>query len=294
MKNIKILQTGLAFIFVFNLLSSTAFAQVPIDIQARVDKVPEIKACFEEKIKAKENDIKTIKETLPKCKTDALKTAETAAKDYLNICTLNRTEAVKECNKITDSNKKTDCLATAENDLSSCVKNMTAAYVTPKKIEIEKACEKTATDDEFNIYDTAENECNSKYASEHQGLTPTSSGVDPTKGPELKPETSDLLYKFSYPGSTEVVTTDYVSSLPEEETPGHILGQIIYFMLVVANILAFISFLVAGVFMLISQGNEDDNTKAKKILTYTILALIICATALAIVSGVTKLNFFSP
>lgn len=111
---------------------------------------------------------------------------------------------------------------------------------------------------------------------------------------EIKPDIDDLLYKFTYPGSAEVVTTDYVASLPEETTPGHILGQIIYFMLVVANILAFISFLVAGIFMIASQGNEDDNTKAKKMLTYTIIALIICATALALVTGVTRLNFFRP
>jgi hypothetical protein len=111
---------------------------------------------------------------------------------------------------------------------------------------------------------------------------------------ESKPDIDDLLYKYTSDFTTEVTTTDYVASLPEEETPGHILGQIIYFMLVVANILAFISFVVAGVFMIASQGNEDDNTKAKKILTYTILALIICAAALALVTGVTKINFFRP
>jgi len=46
--------------------------------------------------------------------------------------------------------------------------------------------------------------------------------------------------------------------------------------------------------MLISQGNEDENTKAKKMLYYTIIALIVCAAALALVTGVTRLNFFSP
>ena len=85
-----------------------------------------------------------------------------------------------------------------------------------------------------------------------------------------------------------------MASLPEEETPGDILGQLIYFSLVIANVLALISFIIAGVFMVASQGNEDDNSKAKKILTYTIIALVICATALALVTGVTKLNFFSP
>ncbi len=112
--------------------------------------------------------------------------------------------------------------------------------------------------------------------------------------PEQKVDINDLLYKYTSDFTTEVTTTDYVASLPEEETPGDILGQLIYFSLVIANVLALISFIIAGVFMVASQGNEDDNSKAKKILTYTIIALIICATALALVTGVTKLNFFSP
>lgn len=112
--------------------------------------------------------------------------------------------------------------------------------------------------------------------------------------PEQKVNTDDLLYKYTSDFTTEATTTDYVASLPEEETPGDILGQLIYFSLVVANILAFISFVVAGLFMLISQGNEDDNSKAKKMLTYTIIAMIIAATSLALVTGATKLNFFSP
>jgi len=111
---------------------------------------------------------------------------------------------------------------------------------------------------------------------------------------EKTPEVDDLLYKFTSDFTAEPTTTDFVASLPEEETPGHILGQIVYYLLIVANVLAFASFIVAGIFMVVSQGNEDDNTKAKKILIYTILALIVCAAALAVVTGVTKLNFFRP
>jgi hypothetical protein len=111
---------------------------------------------------------------------------------------------------------------------------------------------------------------------------------------EKTPEVDDLLYKFTSDYTTEATTTDYVASLPEDAAPGHIIGQIVYYLLIVANVLAFVSFVVAGIFMVVSQGNEDENTKAKKILTYTVLALIICAAALAIVTGVTQLNFFRP
>lgn len=111
---------------------------------------------------------------------------------------------------------------------------------------------------------------------------------------EQKVDVDNLIYKFDSGFTTDITTTDYIASLPEEETPGDILGQLIYYALVLANVLAFISFIAAGLFMIVSQGNEDETGKAKKIITYTIIALVICATALALVTGATKLNFFSP
>lgn len=301
MNKTKILQIGLTFILVFNLFLNTAFAQVPTEMQARIDKVPEIKTCFEAKIKAKESDIKTIDETLAKCKADAEtkeKNSKLDCEDIRNMCNVNNTNSTNACNTdyTSGSADHMSCLKTVQDTHDKCLENATTCEtnIPNQKIIDIATCDDKANADKFKIYDTAENECNSKYARDNRGSTPGTSTFDSSKGPELKPNIGDLLYKFSYPESAEVATTDYVASLPEEETPGHILGQIIYFMLVVANILAFISFVVAGVFMIASQGNEDDNTKAKKILTYTILALIICAAALALVTGVTKINFFRP
>lgn len=108
-----------------------------------------------------------------------------------------------------------------------------------------------------------------------------------------KPDIDKLIYTFETEGTTDPTTTDYIASLPDAD-PGLVLGQVTYYALVVANLLAFISFLASGVFMIISQGNDEDLTKAKSMLIYTVLAMVICAAALAIVTGITRLQFFSP
>lgn len=107
------------------------------------------------------------------------------------------------------------------------------------------------------------------------------------------PDIDTLLYTFTTDGTEEPVTTDYIASLPDAD-PGLVLGQITYYALVVTNILAFLAFLASGVFMVISQGNDEELGKAKSMLNYTILAMVIAAAALAIVTGITRLQFFSP
>jgi hypothetical protein len=107
-----------------------------------------------------------------------------------------------------------------------------------------------------------------------------------------KPNIDELLYKFEMAEPTgQPTTTDYIASLPEGDA-NTMFGKIVYFILVVANILAFLSFLGSGVFMIISQGNDEQLKKAKSIFTITLMAMVICATALAIVTGITRFNFF--
>jgi hypothetical protein len=87
--------------------------------------------------------------------------------------------------------------------------------------------------------------------------------------------------------------TKYIDSLPGENvTPEQFIAKVVFYILIVANILAFISFVAAGIFMLISQGNEEDIKKAKEIFLYTVMAMIICAIALAVVYGITSFSFF--
>ncbi len=112
--------------------------------------------------------------------------------------------------------------------------------------------------------------------------------------PEKKPKIEDLLYKYESSFTANPTTTDYIASLPEDTSPGQLLSQLVFYLLIVCNILAFISFLAAGVMMVISQGNDEEITKAKRIFTYTLIALVVCATALALVTGITKLRFFNP
>lgn len=114
----------------------------------------------------------------------------------------------------------------------------------------------------------------------------------PVNAQQIKrPDIDDLLYKFETPGVAEPTTTDYIYSLPEGDI-WHLMGQIAWYLLVAANILAFISFVVAGVYMVISQGNEENISKAKEIFIYTLMAMAIAATALAIVTGITNMQFF--
>lgn len=116
------------------------------------------------------------------------------------------------------------------------------------------------------------------------------------KVPERTVDTGDLLYKFTTvddKGNTIVSgnTTDYISSLPEGSSE-QVIAKIVYFILIVANILAFISFVVAAVYMLMSQGNDEDLSRAKRMFMYTVFAMLICATALAFVMGLTRLQLF--
>jgi hypothetical protein len=126
-------------------------------------------------------------------------------------------------------------------------------------------------------------------------IIPNTVFAQPQTIPEkTKPNIDDLLYKYESGFTDQPTTTDYIASLPEEQKFGELLAQVIFYLLIVANILAFISFLIAGVMMIISQGNDEELSKAKRIFTYTIIALVVCATALALVTGVSRIQFFNP
>ena len=119
-------------------------------------------------------------------------------------------------------------------------------------------------------------------------------GLYGTAFAQNKPNVDDLLYKFEMEESTgQPTTTDYIASLPEADA-NTMFGKIVYFVLIVANILAFVSFLGSGIFMIMSQGNDELLKKAKTIFTFTLMAMLLCATALAIVTGITRFNFFNP
>lgn len=83
-----------------------------------------------------------------------------------------------------------------------------------------------------------------------------------------------------------------VSALPSEDWQ-LVLSDIIQLLLGITGSLAFIAFTVGGVMMVTSQGNEEQITKGKTIILYSVLALIIIATSYAIVLGITQLALVS-
>lgn len=59
-----------------------------------------------------------------------------------------------------------------------------------------------------------------------------------------------------------------------------------------AMLLTIIALVVAAIYYLQSQGQEEDITKAKNILIYLVVGMLIMAAAYGIVSGISKFQFF--
>lgn len=53
-----------------------------------------------------------------------------------------------------------------------------------------------------------------------------------------------------------------------------------------------IGLVIAGIYLMISRGNDDQVGKAKSIITYLVVGMLIISAAYAIVSGISKINFF--
>lgn len=62
--------------------------------------------------------------------------------------------------------------------------------------------------------------------------------------------------------------------------------------LFIAGVLVTIGLIVAGIFYLTSAGNEEGQTKAKKILVYLGIGIIVISVSYALVSGVMQINLF--
>ncbi|MBI2638800.1 hypothetical protein HYW83_04395 [Candidatus Peregrinibacteria bacterium] len=79
--------------------------------------------------------------------------------------------------------------------------------------------------------------------------------------------------------------------LPTGDFKKEIIPQAIKIVLALAGTVSFGVFVYAGVMLIISQGNEEEITKFKNILIWSIIGLIFITTSYAIVSGVMKLSF---
>ncbi len=60
-----------------------------------------------------------------------------------------------------------------------------------------------------------------------------------------------------------------------------------------AMLLTIIAIVVAAIYYIISRGKDEDVTKAKDIILYLVIGMVIIAAAYGVVAGVTQFNVFS-
>lgn len=79
-----------------------------------------------------------------------------------------------------------------------------------------------------------------------------------------------------------------VQQLPDGEWTT-ILAGIVQFLLAITGSLALVSFTVGGIMMITAQGKDEQISKGKGVLMWSVLALIIIAVSYAIVLGISRL-----
>lgn len=82
-----------------------------------------------------------------------------------------------------------------------------------------------------------------------------------------------------------------IANLPEV-TDTALITSVIKTALQLGMSLTIIAIVIAGFYYLTGRGEEDKVTKAKDILLYLVIGLIIMASAYGIITGIAKFNFF--
>ncbi len=82
-----------------------------------------------------------------------------------------------------------------------------------------------------------------------------------------------------------------VNYVPTGDLEAEILPASIKMFLGVVATISFAMFIYAGVNLIISQGNEEEMTKFKSMLIWSVVGLVIITMAYAVVKGVLDLNF---
>ena len=83
-----------------------------------------------------------------------------------------------------------------------------------------------------------------------------------------------------------------VGALPKVDFP-EIAATAIKYVLSLAMVLTFIALIVAAIFYLTAQGEEEQIKKAKDIIIYLIIGMAIIAAAYAITMGISQFQFLS-
>ncbi|MFA6992343.1 MAG: hypothetical protein WC269_03640 [Candidatus Gracilibacteria bacterium] len=80
---------------------------------------------------------------------------------------------------------------------------------------------------------------------------------------------------------------DVITNLPEVDIPSAV-TTIIKNILNITFLLTLIALIVAGIYYLISEGNEEETGKAKKIILYIVIGMAIIGASYGIVSGISR------
>lgn len=91
--------------------------------------------------------------------------------------------------------------------------------------------------------------------------------------------------------SVEIKTGQTRQRLPTANLKTEITPKVIKIALALAGSISFGVFVYAGIMLVISQGNEEEITKFKNILIWSIVGLLVITTSYAIVRGVLQLVF---
>lgn len=70
------------------------------------------------------------------------------------------------------------------------------------------------------------------------------------------------------------------------------IADVIKTILQLSMALALIALLFIGIYFLKSRGEEEDTSKAKKMLQYLLIGMLVIASAYGIVSGIAQIDFF--
>lgn len=97
---------------------------------------------------------------------------------------------------------------------------------------------------------------------------------------------ADLLLRLGEEDAVQVVR-----GLPEMELE-QVIVSVIRTILGWSMLLTIIAIVVAAIYYLKSQGNEEDLNKAKNIIVYLLVGIAIMATAYGIVVGISQFDFF--
>lgn len=87
------------------------------------------------------------------------------------------------------------------------------------------------------------------------------------------------------------VLPDNSAKLPSGDISTQFLPQVIKTILSVTGVIVFVMFILSGIFFLTARGNDDQLGKAKNILIYSLVGVVIIAVSYAIILGVTEFEF---